>query len=139
MRYGREWVEKIYRIRTLASVAGITLGIIFALVAVIIIGATIRMAILARAREIEIMRLVGATNAFMRLPYVLDGAIKGTIGGMIAAGLTWATHRIVSSAFMPLEYFAPIDIALGVMAGATIGTWGSWYSVGRQLRRVWRD
>ena len=66
VRYGREWVEKLYRIRNMAGVVGMGLGVVLALVATIIIGATIRMAILARAREIEIMRLVGATNWFVR-------------------------------------------------------------------------
>ena len=77
VRYGREWVEKLYRIRNVAGVAGSVLGSVFALVAIIIIGSTIRMAILARTKEIEIMRLVGATNNFVRLPYLIDGTLKG--------------------------------------------------------------
>ncbi len=139
VRYGREWVEKLYRIRTIAGVAGSGLAIVFALVAVIIIGATIRMAILARTREIEIMRLVGATNGFVRLPYLIDGTLKGVAGGVIAVLLAYGANRVVSQTLVATQFFTPRQIVLGVSAGALIGFVGSWISVGRQLRQVWRD
>jgi cell division transport system permease protein len=139
VRYGREWVEKLYRIRNIAGLAGIALGSVFALVAIIIIGSTIRMAILARAKEIEIMRLVGATNMFVRLPYLLDGTLKGLLGGGIAVALTWATVQLVSRRLMTAEFFTTEQAWLGIAAGGVLGLVGSWISVGRQLRRVWRD
>ena len=139
VRYGREWVEKLYRIRTIAGVAGTALGIVFALVAVIIIGATIRMAILARAQEIEIMRLVGATNMFVRLPYVIDGTLKGVAGGVIAASLAWSANGLISRSLVITQFFSPQQVALGILAGAAIGFVGSWMSVGRHLRQAWRD
>jgi cell division transport system permease protein len=79
-----------------AGAAGIVLGIAFAAVAVIIIGATIRMAVLARSREISIMRLVGATDSFVRLPFLLDGFAKGVAGGVLALLLTWLAHTLVA-------------------------------------------
>ena len=139
VRYGREWVEKLYKIRNIAGLAGSVLGGVFALVAVIIIGSTIRMAILARTREIEIMRLVGATNWFVRLPYLLDGAIKGLLGGTLAVLLTWATAQLVSRNLMQATFFTGEQIALGILAGGALGLVGSWLSVGRHLRQVWRE
>lgn len=139
VRYGREWVEKLYRVRTVAGVAGAGLGLVFALVAVIIIGATIRMAILARTREIEVMRLVGATNGYVRLPYLIDGTIKGIVGGLIALGLAYAANRLVARSFMSTDFFTTDQMLLGVLAGAVIGLLGSWISVGRHLRKVWND
>ena len=139
VRYGREWVEKLYRVRTVVGIAGTSLGLVFALVAIIIIGATIRMAILARTKEIEIMRLVGATNGYVRLPYLIDGLLKGIAGGLIALGLVFMTHRVVSTSFMQTEFFTTQQMLLGVLAGATIGLLGSWLSVGRHLRRVWQE
>ncbi len=139
VRYGREWVEKLYRIRTIAGVAGTALGIVFALVAVIIIGATIRMAILARAQEIEIMRLVGATNMFVRLPYLIDGTLKGVAGGVIAALLAWSANGLISRSLVITQFFSPQQVALGILVGAAIGFVGSWMSVGRHLRQAWRD
>ena len=139
VRYGREWVEKLYRVRTIVGVTGLGLAAVFALVAIIIIGATIRMAILARTKEIEIMRLVGATNSFVRLPYLIDGTLKGIAGGVIALLLLWSANRVVSRSFLQTEFFSNEQMALGVVAGAIIGLLGSWMSVGRHLRRVWQE
>ena len=139
VRYGREWVEKLYRIRTIAGVAGTALGVVFALVAVIIIGATIRMAILARTQEIEIMRLVGATNMFVRLPYLIDGTLKGTAGGVIAAALAWSANGLISRSLVVTQFFSSQQVLLGIVVGAFIGFVGSWISVGRHLRQAWRD
>jgi cell division transport system permease protein len=75
VRYGEDWVQKLYNIRNIAGAAGVILGIAFAAVAVIIIGSTIRMAVLAREREISIMRLVGATDGFVRRPFLIDGLL----------------------------------------------------------------
>ena len=139
VRYGREWVEKLYRIRNIAALVGTVLGGVFALVAVIIIGSTIRMAILARAREIEIMRLVGATNTFVRLPYLIDGALKGLLGGGLAVVMSWGTTMILGQSLMKTQFFDARQIALGIVAGGLLGLLGSWVSVGRHLRQVWRD
>lgn len=139
VRYGREWVEKLYRIRNIAGLASTVLGAVFALVSVIIIGSTIRMAILARAREIEIMRLVGATNWFVRMPYLLDGAIKGLLGGGLAVVLAWGTATLVSRNLMATTFFTGEQVMLGIFAGGMLGLVGSWLSVGRHLSQVWRE
>ncbi|MCU0616524.1 MAG: FtsX-like permease family protein [Gemmatimonadaceae bacterium] len=124
---------------TLAVGAGIGLGVVFALVAVIIIGSTIRMAVLARAREIEIMRLVGATNGFVRLPFLIEGALKGLLGGVFAALLTWGANRIITQSLFETSFFTPAQVTLGIVAGGVLGLLGSFLSVGRHLRAVWRD
>ncbi len=136
VRYGEEWVEKLYRLRNIATVAGIALGLAFAAVAVIIIGATIRMAVLSRAEEISIMRLVGATDMFIRLPFLLDGLVKGTIGGILAVLFTWLAHRTVNEYFLRTVFFDRELIFLGILGGAVIGVLGSLVSVGRHLRRI---
>lgn len=139
VRYGREWVEKLYRIRNIAALAGTVLGGVFAMVAVIIIGSTIRMAILARTREIEIMRLVGATNGFVRLPYLIDGTLKGVAGGVLALAMAWGTTSLLTASLMRTQFFTGQQMLLGVAAGGVLGLLGSWFSVGRHLRQVWRD
>ncbi len=136
VRYGQEWVEKLYRLRGIAAATGAGLGIAFAAVAVIIIGATIRVSVLARAREIAIMRLVGATDAFIRAPFLIDGFIKGIIGGMLALLLTWIAYRMVDTRFIKLVFFDPRLIMIGVLSGALIGVAGSATSVWRHLREV---
>ena len=136
VRYGEEWVEKLYHLRNIATVAGIALGVAFAAVAVIIIGATIRMTVLARAKEISIMRLVGATDMFIRMPFLIDGLVKGVFGGLLALLLVWVANRIVNEYFMQTIFFPRELIFLGVVGGALMGVLGSIVSVGRHLRRV---
>jgi cell division transport system permease protein len=136
VRYGEEWVEKLYRLRNIATVAGITLGVAFAAVAVIIIGATIRMTVLARAKEISIMRLVGATDMFIRMPFLIDGLVKGVFGGLLALLLVWITNRVVNEYFIETIFFDRQMMFLGVIGGAMMGVLGSLVSVGRHLRRV---
>ena len=136
IRFGEEWVEKLYKLRTIATAAGISLGITFALVAIIIIGSTIRMAVLARSREIHIMRLVGATNGFIRAPFLIEGFLKGLLGGVLALLLTWLTYQFVGQYVVQATYFGAGMAVLGVLGGACIGLLGSAISVGRHLRRV---
>jgi cell division transport system permease protein len=136
VRYGQEWVEKLYRIRNIATAAGLVLGLAFASVAVIIIGTTIRMAVLARSREISIMRLVGATDSFVRRPFLIEGFVKGVLGGALALLLTWLASSMIDRYFIRTSFFDPRLALLGVLGGAVIGLMGSAFSVGRHLRRV---
>ena len=139
VRYGEEWVEKLYRLRTISTFAGVSLGIAFAVVAIIIIGATIRMAVLARGPEIAIMRLVGATDTFIRLPFLIEGFAKGIMGGVLALVLTWVTNALVNEYFIETTFFTGPVVALGVLGGALLGFLGSAMSVGRHLRMAGRE
>ena len=137
VRYGEEWITQLYKLRNIAGVAGAALGLAFAAVAVIIIGATIRMAVLARSREISIMRLVGATNGFIRRPFLIEGAVKGVLGGVAALGLTYFAMRVLEQYLhFETEFFDRRLALLGVFFGAVIGLLGSAVSVARHLRSV---
>ena len=136
VRYGQEWVEKLARIRDIATIAGIALGLAFATVAVIIIGTTIRMAVLARSREIAIMRLVGATDNFIRRPFLIEGFFKGILGGTAALLLTWLASTLIDRYIIRSSFFSSETALIGLLGGALIGLIGSAVSVGRHLRRV---
>jgi cell division transport system permease protein len=136
VRYGQEWVEKFHALRNVATAAGIGLGLTFAAVAIIIIGATIRMSVFARAQEISIMRLVGATDGYIRRPFLLDGLLKGIVGGGLALLLTWAASVAITRYLVPASFFEPSLAAAGVAGGAIIGLLGSLLAIGRHLKRV---
>ncbi len=136
VRFGRDWVEKLDRLRRLAAAVGLVVGAAFAIVAVIIIGTTIRMAVLQRSREIAIMRLVGATDGFIRRPFLLQGALKGLLGGLVAIGLSYAAYALINRFLIESSFFT-VPQALAIVAfGTVIGLMGSLLSVGRHLRRV---
>ncbi len=110
------------------------LGITFALVAALIIGAAVRISIFARREEIEIMHLVGAADRFIRGPFLLEGLFTGVLGGSAALGATYLVYRVLSGrvvrlAWMPLEW-----VAAGLVAGALLGMVASAIAVRRYLR-----
>jgi cell division transport system permease protein len=137
IRFGEEWITQLYRLRNIAGVVGAALGLAFAAVAIIIIGATIRMAVLARSKEISIMRLVGATDAFIRRPFLIEGSIKGILGGVMALVLTYLAMRTLEQ-YLHFEtaFFDRRMAFLGIFFGAMMGLMGSAVSVGRHLRRI---
>jgi len=136
VRFGRDWVEKLDRLQQIAAAVGLVVGAAFAAVAVIIIGTTIRMAVLQRSREIAIMRLVGATDGFIRRPFLLQGAIKGMLGGLVAIGLSYGAYVLINRWLIQAAFFTREQAGTVVIFGTLIGLVGSAASVGRHLRRV---
>ncbi|MGH7562019.1 MAG: cell division protein FtsX [Gemmatimonadales bacterium] len=140
VRYGREWVRRLDRLRNMAGVLGLVIGLAFAAVAVVIIGVTIRITVLQRAREIAIMRLVGATNAYIRGPFLLEGTFKGVLGGVLAAFLCWAVFAVfrqtAGEVGRNLVFFEARHLAVILLFGTMIGYLGSLASVGRHLRHT---
>ena len=119
---------------------GGAIGLAFALVSVVIIGVTIRITVLQRAREISIMRLVGATDWFIRGPFLLEGALKGLLGGVLAYLLCLAVYAGFKAQGLGLgiglEFFRPIHSLAFLAFGTLLGLAGSLVSVGRHLRKV---
>jgi len=140
VRYGREWVQKLDYLRNLTGLVGLVIGMAFAAVAVVIIGVTIRLTILQRAREISIMRLVGATNWFIRGPFLLEGALKGLLGGLLSLALCYGGYLLfrdsTGGTFGGLLFFRPQHMLLLVVFGVLLGLAGSLVSVGRHLKNV---
>lgn len=135
VRFGEEWIAQLYRLRTIAGIVGMGLGIAFATVAIIIIGATIRMAMLSRAKEISIMQLVGATDGFIRRPFLIEGATKGLLGGALALLMSWGAMQLVTRYLnFQTKFFDGRTALAGVAIGLLIGLIGSALSVGRHLR-----
>jgi cell division transport system permease protein len=110
------------------------------LTAAIIIANTIRLTVFARRREIAIMQLVGATNMYIRMPFIAEGIIAGVVGAIVAiAVLAVAEMQIVPKIASTLQ-FVPfhvneLQLAGELLAvGAAVGLVSSWLSVGRYLR-----
>jgi cell division transport system permease protein len=136
VRYGSEWLDKVYLLRRVAGTATVVLGVSFAVVASLIIGAAIRMAIYARRDEIAIMRLVGATEDFVRRPFLIEGLLTGFGGGVMALGVTWLAFAIISRSVFQLEFMPGTWIVSGIMAGSVLGVLASAVAVRRHLREV---
>jgi cell division transport system permease protein len=136
VRFGREWLDKIFSLRRVAAGGAGILGGAFAAVAAIIIAAAIRIAVFARREEISIMRLVGATNGFVRLPFLLEGLIAGVLGGAVAAGLTYGAFTVINASLIQIEWLPHLWAVAGILAGSALGFFSSAIAVRRHLGAI---
>lgn len=136
VEFGREWVDKIFMLRRMGGLTAMLLGGGFTVVAALIIATAIRIAIFARRDEIKIMQLVGARDGFIRRPFLVEGAITGTLGGLLAAGLTFATFQAVFRYLFTISWIPPEWVAGGIFAGALFGVIASSLAVRHHLREV---
>ncbi len=138
IQYDLLWVERLATGVRLVRGLGTFLGGILVLAGVFTISNVIRLTIYAREDELDIMRLVGATQAYVKGPFVAEGMIQGGMGGLVAAGLLWAAlawlSRDLSSADLlgAAAFRLPGAIALSlVLGGMVVGVVGSLVSLSR--------
>jgi cell division transport system permease protein len=136
VRYGQEWVERLFYLRRVGGVTALVLGAGFAIVATLIIGTAIRIAVFARKEDIFIMRLVGAKDSLIWRPFILEGAATGLLGGLLAVALTWLTHQSVYHFLFPLDWIPLAWVSGGVGLGMLFGVLSSNLSVQRYLKEV---
>jgi cell division transport system permease protein len=136
-------VDRVLTFTGIVRTAGVVILGVVGLIVLFIIVNTIRLAVVARAEEIEIMRLVGASDAFIRWPFVFEGALVGLFGALITLGLLYAAAEPVSTAVVGFFNVLPIelgsvgrDAALLVLGtGVGVGVVGAWVSVRTYLIR----
>ncbi len=125
--------EKYFRI---AAVVAFFLGLLLIIASILLISNTIRLSILGKRDSIEIMSLVGAKPAFIRRPFVIEGAIQGFLGGLLAVLALLVLLKIVSLLIPGFRLdFKPVGWAL-IIWGTLIGTVGSWIAIRRLLRSM---
>ena len=136
-------VDQVLTVTNMLRTAGIVILALVGLTVLFIIINTIRLAVVARAEEIEIMRLVGASDAFIRWPFVFEGAMVGLLGAALTLGLLYAAGQPLGQFMydffrvLPLQFGALArDLVLIVVgAGVGLGVIGSWVSVRSYLIR----
>ncbi|WP_458121151.1 permease-like cell division protein FtsX [Paenibacillus sp. Z6-24] len=146
VRYGGETVQTLFKVTALIRNIGLILVAALALMAMFLIANTIRVTILARRREISIMKLVGATNQFIRWPFFIEGALLGGIGSVVTIIILFVGyHQLVVASvtslslasmvtLIPLQQIWPWLGGLLLILGIVIGVWGSTVSIRRFLK-----
>ena len=121
VRYDRGWTERLAGMVGLVQKGGYGIGALLAFAALVTVGATVRLTVLARREEIEIMKLVGATAGFIRGPFMLAAAAQGFAGGVLAVAGLLCTHRLVERAeFFRANPFLSIVAGRFLPAGASL-------------------
>ena len=143
LQYGQKTVDKLFSLTNAIRTAGIALIALLIFIAFIFINNTIRLAILARRKEIAIMRLVGASNGFIRGPFLAEGALHALIGALLAIFVLEIARNLVLPQMAVALPWLPIGVDLGMflliylamlVAGLVIGLLGSLFAMSRYLK-----
>lgn len=141
-----DWVRKLYALLQLAEKAAAALGMALGLAVLLIVGNTIRLSVQNRREEIEVVKLVGATDAFIRRPFLYTGFWYGLLAGILCwiileISLIWLQEPVANLASLYQSQFAVSGLTLiqslqliGLSCG--LGLLGSWLSVGRHIRNI---
>ncbi len=144
--YAGEWVSRFYTFLNLLKLSAVAMGTLLGLACIVIVANTIQLTIWARREEIEVLRLVGASNRFIEAPFLLEGVMQGLLGSALSLGLLWALYHFVFVGMQEslgliagtrmLSFLPPPVVALFLLAGICLGLLGSWLSVTRILDRL---
>jgi cell division transport system permease protein len=139
VQYDLLWIQRLATAIRLVRGVGALLGGILVLAGVFTISNVIRLTVYARQDELDIMRLVGATRAYVKGPFVVEGLIQGGVGGLISVALLWVAFRMVAKDALAASdllgravVFLPTGVCVFiVLGGMAVGILGSLLSIGR--------
>ena len=143
--YYRETVEKLTKVTNFLQIAALVIMTFLVVVSVVVVANTIKLTVFARAREISIMKYVGATNWFIRGPFLVEGIIIGIVASLVSSGITYLLYSkivgtfstqvltILSTPLVPAGYLAGNLICIFLAMGVSIGACGSIISMRRFL------
>ncbi|WP_010647596.1 permease-like cell division protein FtsX [Oceanobacillus massiliensis] len=145
VEFGQDVVEQLFEFNNYARVVGLVLIIALVFTAIFLISNTIKITIMARSSEINIQKLVGATNGFIRWPFFIEGLLLGVLGSIIPIAVILGGYYYlytnfsdqISFSFVEILPFSPFAWQLSLMIlviGALIGIWGSVMSVRKFLK-----
>jgi len=139
VQYDLLWIQRLSTAVRLVRGVGALLGGILVLAGVFTISNVIRLTVYSRQDELDIMRLVGATRAYVKGPFVVEGMIQGGLGGLVSVGLLWLAFRVLAQDALAASdllgqaaVFLPLQLCVAIVVGGTlVGLVGSLVSLGR--------
>jgi cell division transport system permease protein len=147
VEYPQEWVDRLSLVVLAVEWAKWIVGGVLFLTTFYIVESTVKLSILARRDEIEIMQLAGASEELIQAPFVLEGMIQGLVGGVVAIGLLWSMFLLVGyqvptaagllGSLSQLQFLEPKSVALILAIGWLLGAAGSLFSL-RRFVKTWK-
>ncbi|WP_300667007.1 permease-like cell division protein FtsX [Desulfoluna sp.] len=141
VEYGRSWLARVSRLLGMMELAGIALAGLFFIVALFIVYNTVRLALYSRRDEIEIMQLVGATGAFIKIPLYLAGVMEGAMGSILALVTLFGAYALFAAgAGGGADAFPLSFLSLGSMGGVILyGIFVGWFGCFLSLREFMKE
>jgi len=142
VQYGQDWMERFFHFTRLLSIVVILSGSLLILTTVFMVAYTIRLTIFGRHDELELLKLVGATNAYIRTPFLLEGLFQGLLGSMMGLAMLytlfrWITERFTGAGFLSMiqfTFFTPFTIATIIVISILLCTVGSHTSMQKYIK-----
>jgi len=142
VQYGQEWVERFNYFTKLLQIVVLLSGALLILTTTFMVAYTIKLAVVARQAELEILRLLGATNSYIRTPFLIEGFLQGLFGSTLGIGalfflFQWIQLRFTGPGILQLvefSFFPPAVIATIIAAGIILCTGGSFSSMRKFMR-----
>ena len=139
VQYSNEWLNKLEGFLNVVRLIGFIIGGLLCLCVVFIVTNTIKLTIYSRKDEIEILKLVGATDWFVKTPFLIEGTIQGISGGVLAVLMLFSGYLILPTKGVSLLGLTPLDfvflpagyLVLILILGAVLGVIGSFIAIGR--------
>jgi len=134
VRYGERWLERGEKLVKSFYLADLVIGSIIFLSVIFVIANTVRLTVLSRQKTIEVAKLVGATNAYIRFPFLVEGALQGAVASLLAVGLLAVIH-LFAKRYLPGILFLRGETTIGfVVFCALLGAIGSYGAMRRFLK-----
>ncbi len=144
LQYGQGWLEKLEAFLLLLRVSGSALGGFLVFAALVIVANTIKLTLYARQDELEAMTMVGGTSLFIKLPYLIEGALQGLLGGLTALGLSFLVFQVILQKSLgslllitgidTIHFLPPIWQGMLIVGGSLIGLLGSLFALRKFVR-----
>ncbi|MBK7187670.1 MAG: ABC transporter permease [bacterium] len=131
--FNQDWVEALERWTFRFQMASLVVGMLVFLAAIFVISNTVKLTIASSSRIIQIQKLVGATNAFIRTPFLCEGVVQGLLAGLLAMGLLFVAGRILGASLNGLVFFTAAQTMGFVAFCVLLGLAGSWAAMRKYL------
>ncbi len=131
--FNQEWIDSLERWAFRFQMASLAVGLLVFLAAVFVISNTVKLTMASSERIIQIQKLVGATNSFIRTPFLFEGVFQGLLAGILAMGLVAGIEVLFSNHLMGVVFFNPLQMAGFILFCALLGLIGSWAAIRKYL------
>jgi cell division transport system permease protein len=140
-----DWAARLHKLEAGIRNTALTVGLLVLLACLYVVGSNIRLGVFARRDEIEILKLVGATDRYVKAPFLVEGALQGALGAALAGGLLFSLFLLAAPRLetalgtlllggQPLTFFRPLELGIAVALGTLMGLAGSAIALGRYVR-----
>lgn len=144
VQYGQAWLGRFFNFMDFSRLIALLIGALLVFATLMIVSNTIRLSVYARTDEIHILKLVGATDNFVKAPFYIEGVVLGGLGALLGIGGAWLLFILArplvtiplgpGSGDLNLEFLPISSVAISAAGGAVVGMFGTLASLGRHLR-----